>query len=199
MMRSLSKIMSLIRKLHSKVVLSELRKIKGLTIGKEVTIWGKPIIDVRNGGNIIIGDHVLLSSMNVGYHINMFGPVKLYADKSMAKIVIHEHTQIYGSCLHAFLSIEVGKRCLIAANSQIFDGNGHDSAIKNGRINICDDSKKIILEDDVWIGANSIILPGVTIGKGSIIGAGSVVTKDVPSMVMAAGNPLRIVKSIEGT
>lgn len=191
--------MSLIRKLHSKIVLSELRKMKGLTIGKEVTIWGKPIIDVRNGGNIIIGDQVLLSSMNVGYHINMFGPVKLYADKPMAKIVIHEHTQIYGSCLHAFSSIEVGKRCLIAANCQIFDGNGHNSGIRNGRINVCDDSKKIIIEDDVWIGANSIILPGVTIGKGSIIGAGSVVTKDVPSMVMAAGNPFRIVKSIEGT
>lgn len=50
--------------------------------------------------------------------------------------------------------------------------------------------------DYVWIGCSAIILPGVTIGKGSVIGAGSVVTKDIPSMVIAAGNPCRKVREI---
>ena len=50
------------------------------------------------------------------------------------------------------------------------------------------------IEDDVWIGARAIILPGLTIGKGSIIGAGSVVTKDVPPYAICAGNPARIIK-----
>jgi acetyltransferase-like isoleucine patch superfamily enzyme len=54
----------------------------------------------------------------------------------------------------------------------------------------------IIIEDEVWIGAKAIILKGVTIGKGSIIGAGAVVTKDVPPYSFAAGNPARIIKKV---
>lgn len=54
----------------------------------------------------------------------------------------------------------------------------------------------IIIEDDVWIGADVTILPGVRIGKGSVIGAKSVVTKDIPSNVIAAGNPCQILRAI---
>ncbi len=52
----------------------------------------------------------------------------------------------------------------------------------------------IVLEDDVWIGANAIILSGVHLGRGSVIGAGSVVTKDVPSYAIVAGNPAKIIR-----
>lgn len=55
-------------------------------------------------------------------------------------------------------------------------------------------SKKIVIDDDVWIGGKSIILPGVTIGKGSIVAAGSVVTKDVPSFSIVGGVPAKILK-----
>lgn len=52
------------------------------------------------------------------------------------------------------------------------------------------------IEDHVWIGANTIILPGVTIGRNSVIGAGSVVTKDIPADVVAVGNPCRVLRPI---
>lgn len=52
------------------------------------------------------------------------------------------------------------------------------------------------IEDDVWIGAGAIILPGVTIGRNSVIGAGSIVTKDIPENVVAVGNPCRILREI---
>ncbi|MDF4604596.1 DapH/DapD/GlmU-related protein, partial [Vibrio parahaemolyticus] len=52
------------------------------------------------------------------------------------------------------------------------------------------------IEDNVWIGANSVVLPGVTIGENSVIGAGSVVTKDIPSNVVAVGNPCRVLREI---
>lgn len=52
----------------------------------------------------------------------------------------------------------------------------------------------IIIEDDVWIGANSVILPGVTIKKGAVVGAGSIVTKDIPPYAIVCGNPARIIK-----
>jgi len=56
-------------------------------------------------------------------------------------------------------------------------------------------SKRTIIEDDVWIGWNSIVLPGVKIGRGAIIGACSVVTKDVAPFMVAAGNPAKIIKA----
>lgn len=57
-------------------------------------------------------------------------------------------------------------------------------------------SRPITLEDDVWIGANCVICGGVTIGKGSVIGAGSVVTKDIPAGVVAAGVPCKVIRPI---
>lgn len=57
--------------------------------------------------------------------------------------------------------------------------------------------RPIVIEDKVWIGINSTILPGVKIGYGAIVGAGSVVTKDVPAMTVVAGNPARIIKTIK--
>lgn len=53
---------------------------------------------------------------------------------------------------------------------------------------------KIIVEDDVWIGMNTLILSGVKIGKGAVIGAGSVVSKDIPSYAIAVGNPCKVIK-----
>jgi acetyltransferase-like isoleucine patch superfamily enzyme len=155
------------------------------------------MIDVRHGGKIAIGDRVTLNSDNHGYHINMHSPVKLYADRAGATITIGEDTRIHGSCIHAYVSITIGKKCLIAANCQIFDGNGHSLSFDDvdNRIHTAGDSKPIVIEDCVWIGANAIILPGVTIGRGSVIGAGSVVTKDVPPMSIAAGNPARVLKT----
>lgn len=57
--------------------------------------------------------------------------------------------------------------------------------------------RKIVIEDKVWIGINSTILPGVRIGYGAIVGAGSVVTKNVEPMTIVAGNPARVIKKIE--
>ncbi|GCF94851.1 galactoside O-acetyltransferase [Enterococcus florum] len=54
----------------------------------------------------------------------------------------------------------------------------------------------IVIEENVWIGTSTIVLPGVTIGKNSVIGAGSIVTKDVPENVLAYGSPCRVIKSI---
>ena len=54
--------------------------------------------------------------------------------------------------------------------------------------------KAILISDDVWIGANAVITAGVTLGKHCIIGAGSVVTKDIPAYSIAVGNPAKVVK-----
>jgi acetyltransferase-like isoleucine patch superfamily enzyme len=57
--------------------------------------------------------------------------------------------------------------------------------------------KEIRVGEDCWIGGNAMLLPGVTIGRGCVVGAGSVVTKNVPDFTIVAGNPARIVRKIE--
>ena len=57
-------------------------------------------------------------------------------------------------------------------------------------------SLPIHIGNKVWIGANSVVLPGVTIGENSVIGAGSIVTRDIPANVIAAGNPCRVIREI---
>jgi maltose O-acetyltransferase len=58
--------------------------------------------------------------------------------------------------------------------------------------------KPVRIGSDVWVGGSALILPGVSIGNGAVIGAGSVVTRDIPAGVLAAGNPCRIMREISG-
>ena len=176
------------------------RRKKGLRVGSRLKLLGIPIVDIRGNASVTIEDNVTLNSSNREYHINMHSPVKLYADRDGAKIHIGKNTRINGTCLHAYKHIKIGDNCLIAANTQIFDGHGHDLSFNNtaGRISTKGEAKPIIIEDDVWIGINCIIVGGVTIGKGSIIGAGSIVTKSISPYVVAAGNPAKVIKAIKG-
>jgi acetyltransferase-like isoleucine patch superfamily enzyme len=105
--------------------------------------------------------------------------------------------------------ITIGSRVLIAHSVNIHDNISHPldanirykeyvSFYKTGIHNFVDlRAKEVIIEDDVWIGFNSIILKGVHIGRGAIIGAGSVVTKDVEAWTVNVGNPLRCVQKLQ--
>lgn len=168
----------------------------GVRVGRRVRFNGVPLVDIRDGASLVIEDNVTLNSRNAGYHLNMHSPVKILADRTGAAIRIGENTRIHGSCIHAYESVVVGRNCLIAANCQIFDGNGHDLSFPNvsDRIHTSGRSRPVTIEDDVWIGANCVILPGASIGRGAVIGANSVVTGRIPPMVVAAGNPARVVK-----
>ncbi len=169
---------------------------RNLTIGKHLNITGIPLLDIRQGAQLILDDQVMLNSRNRGYHANMLGPVKLFADRPGALIRVGQGTRIYGACIHAAEKIEIGHRCLIAANCQIMDSNGHRLMFDDParRIHSEGPAQPVIIEDDVWLGLNCIVLPGVTIGRGSVIAANSVVTKDIPPMVIAAGNPATVQK-----
>lgn len=90
--------------------------------------------------------------------------------------------------------IKIGNRVLIGPGTGIFTAiHPIDPEIRATGI---EKGVDIIIEDDVWIGGNATILPGITIGKGAIIGAGSVVTKDIPKMTIAAGNPAKVIREI---
>ncbi|KKP40257.1 MAG: nucleotide-diphospho-sugar transferase domain-containing protein [Candidatus Peregrinibacteria bacterium GW2011_GWC2_33_13] len=135
---------------------------------------------------------------------------ELYVFPSGGKITVGNYCYIgENTRIWAFKSIELGDRVLIAHDVNIFDSNTHpldpiDRHIHFKQITTIGfpqqinnlNEKPVIIEDDVWIGAKAIILPGVRIGEGAIIGAGSVVTKDVKPYTFVAGNPATYVKNI---
>lgn len=95
-------------------------------------------------------------------------------------------------------SVAIGDNVKIGACVLITDTDAHPlDYLARRSSNEGTKSAPIVIEDDVWIGAHSIILKGVTIGAGSIIGAGSVVTKSIPAVCVAAGNPCRVIKLLK--
>jgi acetyltransferase-like isoleucine patch superfamily enzyme len=176
-----------------------LRLCRGIEVEGNILVKGWPHIEVDRGAIVRIGANVTLNSCNHGYHINMHSGVKLYAEGQGTEIIIGNETRIHGTCLHACERIEIGRKCLIAANTQIFDCSGHDLSFQDveNRLNTKGKTKPVIIEECVWIGAGCLILPGVRIGRGSVIAAGSVVTKDVPPMCLAGGNPAQVLKSFQ--
>lgn len=89
--------------------------------------------------------------------------------------------------------VTIGKDCFIGPNCQLYTPNHHPSNPALRREGWQYDLP-ITIGDDCWFGGSVIVLPGVTIGDNVVIGAGSVVTKDIPSNTMAAGNPARVIK-----
>jgi maltose O-acetyltransferase len=99
----------------------------------------------------------------------------------------------YAVSLSAHASVEIGEHCMIGNYAVIMDSDYHDllDRTKPGR------PEPIVIEDDVWIGIRATILKGVRIGRRSVIGAGAVVTTDIPPDSLAIGVPARVVKQLD--
>lgn len=156
---------------------------------KKLKIMGKPII--INRGNIEIGKNTKLISSSKFYGASL-DKVSLYTINNNSKIKIGENCILHGTSVRSNLSIEIGDNCILASHIKLID---HDHDIKNrkskGYI-----SKEIKIGNNVWIGYNALVLKGVTIGDNSVIGAGSVVTKDIPENCIAAGNPAKVIRNL---
>ena len=150
-------------------------------MGERVRVVGRP--RVTNRGRIAIGNRVALRSTVI--------PIQLEA-LSGGSIEIGDRTFInYGVSIAAHEAIRIGKDCLLGAQVMILDNNQHDLTMRRK----LPPSQPVTLGDNVWLGHRVIVLPGVTIGHDAVVGAGAVVTKDIPPRSIAVGNPARVVKS----
>ncbi|OHE97879.1 galactoside O-acetyltransferase [Colletotrichum orchidophilum] len=122
------------------------------------------------------------------------GPVRMdygYNVKLGKNVYINFNSVWIDTC-----TIEVGDRTLIGPNCSFYSAaHPLDPVLRNGTRGP-EYGKPIKIGSDCWFGGNCIVLPGVTIGRGVTIGAGSVVTKDVPDFVAIAGNPARVIKEV---
>ena len=168
--------------------------INGLKWHSDWRFWGLPFISkTGRGGSISIGRKFIACSNIKHNSLGVFQRVIIKTVSHGARIVIGDNVGVSGCTISAAKSITIGNHVLIGAGCLITDSDSHpvdpDERRFGGRI-IC---KPIVIEDDVFIGARAIILKGITIGRGSVVGAGSVVTKSVSPYSIVAGNPAKVV------
>lgn len=164
------------RILPSAVISNNAGTVQAITLGEHTHVRGE-LLTFGHGGEIRIGDYCYIG----------------------------EGTRIWSA-----VSIRIGDRVLISHNVNIFDNDTHpieDAAARHRqfveiitaghprRINL--NEAPVIIEDDVLIACQSIILSGVRIGRGAVVAAGSVVTRDVPPFTIVAGNPAQVIRTIE--
>lgn len=163
------------------------------------TSRGIPYIMVARNGKMIIGENIFI---NNGLDKNPIGYSQrctFFVD-SGAEIVIGANVGISQSALISTCSIKIGNDVKIGGGCHFFTTDFHSL---NAHFRKGNDDKgnranaPIIIDDNVFIGAGTTVLKGVTIGANSIIGAASVVTKDIPTNQIWAGNPARFIRNIE--
>ena len=132
----------------------------------------------------------------------------LVVERSGGEIVVGDRTHIgHGTILDAAESIRVGSDVLISFDVLIFDHDSHSvdftrraHDVESWMVGAKDwDSvarAPVVVCDKSWVGARAILLKGVTVGEGSVVGAGAVVTRDVPDWTVVAGNPARVIRQI---
>lgn len=153
---------------------------------------GLPLIRRRRGGVIEIGAHFTANSAFASNSLGCFQRCLISAGAG-ARIKIGDYVGISGAAISSAESITIGDYVLIGSGCLITDSDAHPlnpDVRRNGGGGV---AKPIVIESDVFIGARAIILKGVTIGHGAVVGAGSIVTKDVPSRAIVAGNPAKVI------
>ena len=157
--------------------------------GKNITFVGLSKFINKTGSRIIIGDNCTFLSTSTSNLIGINRPCILSTQKD-AEIIIGKNCGFSGTVIGAFTKIELKENVRCGANTLITDSDWHLDDPRSGK------PSPIIIEENVWLGEGVKVLKGVTIGKNSVIGAGSVVTKSIQENVIAAGNPCKVLKQI---
>jgi acetyltransferase-like isoleucine patch superfamily enzyme len=170
-------------------------QFKGVIFHGHVDIVGRPLVSLAKGGTIEVGQGVRIYSSTRANPLGLSRPCVLRALTPSARLVLADSVGLSGAVLCAGNSIEIGEKTIIGAGAMLFDNDFHR---RIGEWDWSDDcqtgSRPIKVGRGVFVGTQAIILKGVTIGDRAVVGAGAVVTKDVPPLHLAIGNPARVVE-----
>ena len=165
-------------------------KLWGIVYGEGIRTIGRIIIFRTPKSEIRIGNHCVFNSSSKLNFRGINHPCILQTGTKHARITIGDHVEMSGCSIVCNDSVIIGNNVLFGANCQIGDRDGHQDRYASK-------PAPIIIEDGVWLGMNVTVLKGVTIGKNTIIGANSLVTKDIPANCIAVGSPCKVIKQRE--
>lgn len=186
----------LLRQLPSLLWLVEL-KIRGFQISSPIRLFGHPICSRYPGSSISLGSHVTLDSSTRANPLGGSSPCVLRTMTSTARLTLGDRVGISGSIIVVGNSVQIGEDTILGAGCMVLDNDFHAPGLGFSWLTeYSKNSKPVKIGRGCFIGARSLILKGVTLGDRVVIGAGSVVTKDIPAFSIAAGNPARIVGTI---
>ena len=159
---------------------------------------GTPYVMVAMEGKLLIGNNFSMNNGIKGNPIGCYSKCTFFVDRN-ATLIIGNNVGISQTALICHKSITIGNFVKIGGGVKIYDTDFHslNSKIRKSKDDLNNRiEKSVIIHDNVFIGAYSIILKGVVIGENSIIGAGSVVTKSIPTNQIWAGNPAKFIRNI---
>ena len=170
----------------------------GISWGKRWRILGMPIIQRHRSSEIILGDGLSIRSWPRTNPLVPHHPVVFATRKPGAIIRVGDNCGFSGTTFVADERIELGNRVQIGSNASLVDTDFHPlTPEERARDFNAGAAAPIEVNDKVFIGMDSLILKGVTIGQGSVVGAGSVVSQDVPPRTVVVGNPATVVRELD--
>ncbi len=174
--------------------------LAGCPVGPGFKACGRPHLRVVHRGAIRLGANVTLQSRRESNMAGGTGPTTIQCFDG-GRVIFGNNSGCSFATISSRSSVTIGNDVSIGANTRIFDHDFHplDPTLRreNATANVV--TRPIVIGDNVFIGAQSIILKGVTIGEDAIIGAGAVVTRDIPPREIWAGNPARRIGTLSPT
>lgn len=164
---------------------------RGVEIGEGCTFLGRTQFRRASHSRIVIGPRCEFRSAFWANEVGLNRPCKVSTLREAAEVRIGGGCGLSGTVIAASSQVVLGERVLCGANVTIIDSDAHGLALELRRS--APQPRPVLIEDDVWLGLNVIVLKGVTIGRGTVVAAGSVVAADLPSGVVAAGQPAAVV------
>lgn len=168
-------------------------RLRGAEFQGAAHFQGRPLIAVALGSRMVFGRNTWINSALRSNPLGCFQPSVLRTLAPGAELILEKDSGLSGAVLCAGRRIRVGEGTIIGAGAVIIDNDFHAYDERLGWVNECQaNARPIEIGRHVFIGARAIILKGVSIGDKSIIGAGAVVTRSVPPLHLASGNPARV-------
>ena len=189
--------LSKFRALPSALWLAE-AKFKGVDCARGVRLVGRPLISRAPGSKMIFGRRVQINSALRSNVLGCFQPSVIRTLASGAVLELQPDVGVSATVIVAALAIVIGEGTNIGAGAMIIDNDFHAPEGEWGwTAENHASARPIKIGRGVFIGARAIILKGVTIGDRAVIGAGAVVTRDVPANATAVGNPAAIRRNLK--
>lgn len=168
----------------------------GVELGGSCSFYGPVLFNRTGHSRIVIGSNCVFRSAYWANEVGLNRPCMLSTSAPGAEIVIGDGCGLSGTVIAATESVVLGEHVLCGANVTIMDSDVHQpESPKLGRAR----HAPVIIEDGAWLGLNVVVLKGVTIGRGAVVAAGSIVVDSVPERVVVAGQPAVVIREFDSS